>query len=118
MEGMTQEQVDEIKARVDAATPGPWLSRTSSNWVDGKRTTTEYFVMREDDDVAVCADCVDPNTSKPSEANADFIAYAREDIPALLAEVERLQAENARLRDRLTAATDPAQLRFERMDER
>lgn len=52
--------------------------------------------MRENEDVAICADCLDPKSSTPSSANADFIAYAREDIPALLAEVERLQAENAR----------------------
>lgn len=33
-----------------------------------------------------------------TDANADFIAHARTDIPMLLAEVERLQAENVELR--------------------
>ena len=32
------------------------------------------------------------------EANAAFIAHAREDVPALVAEVRRLRTENAALR--------------------
>ena len=36
---------------------------------------------------------------KNNEANADFVVHAREDIPALLDEVERLRAENERLKE-------------------
>jgi hypothetical protein len=37
------------------------------------------------------------NGQPPNDADADFIAHARSDVPALLAEVDRLAGEVARL---------------------
>ena len=103
--------------RAEAATPGKWLQRDGGSFKDGHYHIDEYFVMRGQDDVAVCSDCVDPDTSKPSKANAAFIAAARLDVPNLAASVltlaaklEQAWAENAaHMLDvaRLAEALDP-----------
>jgi hypothetical protein len=81
-------RLEEIAARVAAATPGPWGA-----WIEGLThpfhpeitawggssvvyTTTGTAISEEVD----------------RDADAAFIAAARDDVPFLLAEVERLQA--------------------------
>lgn len=73
--------LDAIRAREAAATPGPWFD-------DGQ----EIYTESEHDWVAETLDIDNP---KSTAANAQFIAHAREDIPGLLAEVDRLRAELA-----------------------
>lgn len=89
--------LDAIKARAEAATPGPWEYAEAGTFKRGSFSLDEYFVRRPEDDVSIAADIIDPDTCEPSEALAAFIAHAREDVPALVAEVERLQADNERL---------------------
>lgn len=66
-----------IKARAEAATPGPWKD-------DGEIIGPGFGIAqtwdKHEDDFA------------NAEANSEFIAHARQDIPALVAEVERLRA--------------------------
>ena len=62
--------LEAIKARCELATPGPWEAR------DG-------YVWRGDTSLA--------GTLRP--ADASFAAAARTDVPALVAEVERLLAD-------------------------
>lgn len=87
---MTREQLDAIRARMEAATPGPWEAWTAvccpdCGWVDGPKRT-------------VCPVYEGTKRTHTLDANdAEFIASAREDVPALLAEVERLQALGALL---------------------
>lgn len=92
---MTPEQLAEIQKRADAATPGPW-HRVGPPW-------NRYlpFVIAGDTDPHVgrfvCDLDSDP-ADEPDEpgnevADAEFIAHAREDVPALVAEVKRLTAE-------------------------
>lgn len=69
---MEQETLDEIKAREQAATPGPWYTDGWALWDDD----LNEFVELHDTD-----------------PDAQFLAHARTDIPALLAEVERLTKE-------------------------
>ena len=92
---MTQQELDALKALADAATPGPWLpshnvdAPSDGNWEpdnperegrgEGPTLTGLYR------DVKAWA-----------EADAAFIAAAREAVPALLAEVQRLRVENER----------------------
>ena len=63
-------RLDEIRARCEAATPGPWESSLGDIFFG------EYMLYVE------CA-----GTNEDSE----FIAHAREDIPFLLGEAERMQ---------------------------
>lgn len=81
---MTDIDLDAIKARAEAATPGPWVRE----WA----FSTHFVVPEAAERVA------DGNVARlkaHQRADAEFIAHAREDVPALLAEVERLRRELA-----------------------
>jgi len=60
-------------------TPGPWEVAWGGSF-DGTR---EVFVRRPEDDVAIAADILDPDTEAPSAANARLIAAAPELLEAL-----------------------------------
>jgi len=84
--GMDEKRFDEIKARLYAATPGKWS--VTRGVVAGLQVSA--------DSRGVC--CM---YSDATESNATFIAHARQDVPDLLLEVRRLQADNRRLSDNL-----------------
>lgn len=74
-EALTDERVAAIQERLDKATPGPW----ESVWVCiDEEVVIEREGVKHDDEHMTLND-------------ADFIANAREDIPFLLAEIERLK---------------------------
>jgi hypothetical protein len=83
---MTRDQLDAIRARLDAATPGPWEAGTASccpdlGWVEGPKG-------------AVCPQFTATKVTHSLDANdAELIANAPTDLRALLDEVERLTAE-------------------------
>ena len=79
-EPMTQEQLDAIQARVDGATNGPW-----GCYGDGAHEVFDAGEYGDGDRGEVVAAVID------RLSDAVFIANAREDIPALLAEVQRLR---------------------------
>lgn len=108
-EPMTAARRAAIKARCDAATPGPWV--VSSEYASGvdlgykpdHERTWGYgcgndFVCDLND-----GEYHEYHNKAEQMANASFIAYAREDVPALLAEVERWRAEVARLKDEIAS---------------
>ena len=81
---MTDEEAKKIAERAAAALPGPWLYEGALLYEGARVVKT-----RPDgghDLIAV----VDAIIDEQEEATAKFIAHAREDIPALLAERERL----------------------------
>ncbi len=87
---LPDEQLDQIRAREAAAFPGPWYTDSLTE-ADG---STSYGVAAKDDlldDPFVVA------LQDLNPADAEFIAHARQDVPALLAEVERLRARVAEL---------------------
>jgi uncharacterized small protein (DUF1192 family) len=96
---MTDEELQVIRARYEAATPGPWRVEhgrySGADWLIGS-LGTGYF------DNGMHFVHITTNRVRASElygnasVDAEFIAHAREDIPALLAEVERLRAELAK----------------------
>lgn len=97
---LTADDVAAIRARADAATPGPWeVGKTNQSpgtgiwyWIVRNATNkilTIFHAVRQ----AIVEEQV--------EANCKFIAAARTDIPRLCDEVTRLREENAELRRRV-----------------
>lgn len=80
-EPMAADELAAIKARCDAATPGPWVAAECAINAGPATIGCLWDKCEEDYDNA--------------PANADFCAAARTDIPRLVAEVERLQRELA-----------------------
>lgn len=80
--------LEAIRLRVDAATPGPWGS------VPQERT---HIPTRYPRPAAVTVsgsviwECTYRQGNEQPNRDADFISNARTDVPALLAEVERLR---------------------------
>ena len=87
-------RIDEIKARAEAATPGPWGRHDFGRPGDEEPTSIivhagafDWRAINDGDYVAAM-----PAWERPCDDDALFIAHAREDIPWLLAEIERLKA--------------------------
>ena len=80
---LSDERLNEIEARTRHATDGPWKSmvidaNNAAVWAGGNTVFTSQRIGR-----------VNRNTEPVSDA--EFIAHARQDVPALLAEVKRLR---------------------------
>lgn len=114
MSTLSSEDRAEIQARADAATEGPWGAAKGAT-PDGKYLTTtkaekeEFLRLSLNDDDAELwlvdnAEVIPAVTGDGprAQANAEFIAHAREDIPKLLAELTRM--EQALEREGLAAA--------------
>lgn len=82
--------LDEIKKACDAATPGPWKIDPKYRQVWAPRTG-EY---------------ISTEAERPEDPEANFIANSRQWVPDLVAELERLRAENAELRSCLEFYAD------------
>jgi len=97
---MTESELNAIRARLDAATPGPW--RVSTRGYD-------VVAGEQENRTRVCAS---PNNLSLPEGwerwmnNAELIANAPSDLAALLARVDSLDAENAQLRPLLDKLQD------------
>lgn len=89
---ITAEELMLWDALVKAATEGPWAQFNASAWHGGIQEITEVFVMRPDDDVAICPDVTNPKTGTPDKVTAQFIAASREAMPRLIARVLELEA--------------------------
>ena len=93
-EPMTEERLAEIMEREKSATQGPWKAGKddfTKNIIQAAKDRGTIIVQRRDDHNMFWNSYI---PIAQTFADADFIAHAREDIPALLAEVERLRAEN------------------------
>ena len=85
---MTPEELDAIQARADAAAPGPWTVDTDfgHNEYDEETDAPQAAYVPE----SLTVDLEEYDAM--SVATAEFVARAREDVPALVAEVRRLRA--------------------------
>lgn len=93
----TQERIAEIRARADAATPGPWT--TQKPFVPlGEGFAPGMIIAAVGPKQGIYAD--PPSGSFP-ESDRKFIANARSDIPDLLLALDAAQEENRRLREAL-----------------
>lgn len=81
---LTDQQLDDIEARANAATEGPWMADGHEIYGSG------CGVLDIEQWKAETLRIEDPEGAK---ADAEFIAHAREDVPALVETVRRLRAE-------------------------
>lgn len=86
-----------MRQRCDAATPGPWSTANSPDDVYGGRASSAFVggkarLFRHNGDV------------KYAIADCRFVAHAREDLPACIAEIERLRAALMERGERLQGA--------------
>jgi hypothetical protein len=76
---LTEEDLVEIRRRLEAATPGPWKA-----YLEGRdHTSGDSFIKTPRNDIYL---------DGGSLADLDFIAHARQDIPRLLDELQVLKA--------------------------
>jgi hypothetical protein len=81
---MTDEELREIEKRCNAATAAPWES-----FIEGRdHLAGDDFIRTGGMDDS----SPDIHLTQATHADQDFVAHARQDIPALIAEVRRLKA--------------------------
>jgi len=84
---MNAEELAAIKARAEAATPGPW------QWTATKGEDDHLVSLAVHDRYGQSLEVLGTSEWLRIEPpNATFIAHARTDVPAILAEVKRLRA--------------------------
>lgn len=105
-------RLQEIRERCEKATPGPWHVLVGD--LDGDEYCDGISTEREGHDDIVKTDS---GVYPPSLADASFIASAREDVPFLLAEVERLEKELFESEFALNTTDAFSKAQFERNDE-
>ncbi|MFH9072716.1 hypothetical protein [Streptomyces alboflavus] len=81
---LTAEQLDQIEARANAATPGPWCTDA---WEIYQGTEYQPGIS-----LWIGETCRGTSSPEQDRADAAFVAAARTDVPALLTEVRRLHA--------------------------
>ena len=92
--------LDEIEARANAATPGPWFVHESDRPGD-------YWTVSADPDWPFECEVFDDGSAGGEYGPAcsiedrDFLVAARTDVPALIARVRELEEEREQIRARL-----------------
>lgn len=75
---ISEDDLDAILARCEAATDGPWKS-----YIEGRdHQSGSSFIMTSGNDIELTG---------ATEADQDFMAHARQDVPQLVEEIRRLQ---------------------------
>ena len=97
------DRLDEIRARAEAATPGPWRE------LDAAYGMIVHDTGPDSAQIIVLAD------SRFGGPDSTFIAHAREDIPYLLAEIERLRDAAERAFGNVNARNETLEAEVERL---
>ena len=87
---MNNKKLEEIKARCIAATPGPWEHVTHDEYYGQGYGEVTHFVKQGENLLRIGLGCDQKQYFRYCN-DALFIAHAREDIPYLLNEINRLQ---------------------------
>lgn len=87
---MRPDEIEAIRQRAEAATPGPWreIAESGEWWIEGAAVDGQMGMGE-----IIC------DTDVTEQEDLEFIVHARSDIPTLLEAYDRLKAES----DRLTA---------------
>jgi hypothetical protein len=91
---MSADELAAAKALTDAATPGPWETWSNEAY--------RHVAPTAGEGMSIVSDALWAFT----EADAAFIAAARQLVPALLAHIAAVEAENAALREALLGYAD------------
>jgi len=94
---MKREELKAIEAREQAAMPGPWEKTFSSEDYGAGYGMTTFFVKQPDGNLYRIGSGDTSEKYFKENNNAEFIAHARQDVPALITEVKRQNAEIERL---------------------
>lgn len=97
-EPLTPTRETDIRARMAAATPGPWCTDSWEIYCGVEYEAGAEWIGE------TCRGVSDRAGLAQDRANAAFVAGARTDVPVLLAEVTRLRAEREALREQLSLA--------------
>lgn len=99
-----QETIEHLRRLDQVASPAPWgLEPYRDGGVEEEEETSEpkvHSIANHQEDVIAqlgCG-CCDTGLGAPSMANFEIAVEARNAIPALLAEIERLTEENLKLK--------------------
>lgn len=98
-EPLTEERIAEIRGREKIATQGPWRAKCEILEADECGNATAEMTYVSTNDKGICILYGRGHDDANTQEDAAFIAHAREDIPTLLDEVERLRAENEQLKE-------------------
>ena len=88
---MTQQELEAIKARCEATTPGPWEYDGMHNEIHAPQSDVYWLIVSELRSHP--GETITDKFGHSFNANFNFIANARQDIPALLSEIDRLTQE-------------------------
>ena len=99
-ESMTDQEIREIEALAEKATPGPWLAPGGAI----VRAPKNPGIAGSLSD-AVCTAFTANRNNRDASANTAFIAASRTAVPRMAAEIRRLWAENEALRHIITTMT-------------
>ena len=91
---MNKQQIEEIRARCDKATPGPWIYPEPDDANSDDPYCREGYVIGPQ----AIQGLYETMSYEPPDSR--FIAHARQDIPALLDYIEELEAEIATVEKR------------------
>jgi hypothetical protein len=94
---MSPERLTEIRRRLDAVTPGPWIVDIEVDGVYARKKTVVRSQLYQTRIVTVGQ--TRQHRREECEANVELIANAPNDIADLLAEVERLREAYSKMRD-------------------
>ncbi|MFB7866960.1 hypothetical protein [Streptomyces sp. NPDC056069] len=106
---MSEQQLAEILARANAATAGPWCTDSWEIYQGEEYVPGLSFWIGE-----TCRGTADLEQDR---ADAAFVAAARTDVPALVAEVSRLRAERRSTNEALSDAAEALQVQRDRIAE-
>ncbi|MEU3020065.1 hypothetical protein ABZ635_22020 [Nocardiopsis sp. NPDC007018] len=87
--------LDAIEARANEATEGPWSAEIHYHRATGEPVLFEVHPVAELEG--------NGDGGTVTAADAEFVAAARMDVPALVARVRELEAENQRMRDSIAS---------------
>jgi hypothetical protein len=97
---MTEQELSEIRKRVQAATKEPWKS-----YIEGRdHESGDSFIMtgiQEGQDIWNETRGEDIYLSGATTDDQDFIAHARQDIPILIDYIQELQNELKRIKNNI-----------------